>query len=168
MPSSDIYNLTEYASQSANAANVADVASAAEVLLGFVAGMGMAFVFLALAVAILSIIANWKIFTKAGQKGWKSIVPILNTITLFKIAGVSPWLILAYFAVIIPGIGALICAGITIYVYINLAKAFGKGAGFTVGLILLNTIFMMILGFGQSEYQLNKQEAEDVNSINQL
>lgn len=165
MPSSDLYNLAEYATSSADAA---EVASAAEGLLVFIAGMGMVAVFFALAVAILSIIANWKIFKKAGQKGWKSIVPILNTVTLFKIAGVSPWLILAYFAAFIPVVGILICLGITIYVYINLAKAFGKGAGFTVGLILVNAIFMMILAFGGAEYQLNKQETEESDSINQL
>ena len=38
---------------------------------------------------------------------------------------------------------------------VKLAKAFGKGDGFAVGLILLNTIFIMILAFGSSEYQLN-------------
>ena len=46
--------------------------------------------------------------------------------------------------------------GVTIYLMHNLAKAFGKDAGFTVGLVLLNTIFMLILAFDKSEYQLNK------------
>ena len=41
---------------------------------------------------------------------------------------------------------------------VNLAKAFGKDGGFAVGLILLNTIFIMILAFGSAEYQLNKKE----------
>lgn len=46
---------------------------------------------------------------------------------------------------------------------INLSKAFEKSSGFTVGLILLNTIFVMILAFGSAEYQLNKTpEAEIV------
>ena len=45
---------------------------------------------------------------------------------------------------------------------IMLAKAFGKGAGFTVGLILLNTIFIMILGFGSSSYQLNRKPKMNV------
>lgn len=33
-----------------------------------------------------------------------------------------------------------------------MAKSFGKDAGFTVGLVLLPTIFYMILGFGKAEY----------------
>lgn len=37
---------------------------------------------------------------------------------------------------------------------VKLAKAFGKGGGFAVGLLLLAPIFIMILGFGSAEYQL--------------
>ena len=107
-------------------------------------------------VGIIMIVANWKIFTKAGEKGWKSLIPIYNTVVLFRIAGISPLLILVYFASFIPVIGGLAALGVTIYCYYNLSKAFGKSAGFTVGLVLLNTIFMMILAFGKSEYQLNK------------
>ena len=109
-----------------------------------------------LIILILTIIANWKIFSKAGEKGWKSIIPIYNTVILFKIAGLSGWWVLVYFiAAFIPDVGSLICLGITIYLMYKLAKSFGKGGGFTVGLVLLNTIFMMILAFGKAEYQLN-------------
>lgn len=59
----------------------------------------------------------------------------------------------------------MICVGITIYVMISLAKAFGKGTGFTVGLILLNTIFMLILAFGDSEYQLKKETTGNIIDI---
>ena len=127
---------------------------------GAVAGFFAIFCIVAVVIPILTIIANWVIFNKAGEKGWKSIIPIYNVITLFKVAGISPWWVLGYLAVFIPFIGHLACLGITIYLYISLAKAFGKSTGFTVGLILLNTIFMMILAFGNSEYQLNKVVSE--------
>lgn len=104
-------------------------------------------------VAVISIIAMWKIFTKAGEAGWKSIIPIYNIITLFKIAGISPWFVLGYLAAIIPIVGGFVALGITIYAMINLAKSFGKGGGFAAGLILLGPIFYMILAFGNSEYQ---------------
>ena len=35
---------------------------------------------------IIMVVANWRIFTKAGEAGWKSIIPVLNTYVLFKIA----------------------------------------------------------------------------------
>lgn len=34
----------------------------------------------------------------------------------------------------------------------NLSKAFGHGAGFTVGLFFLDLIFNLVLGFGSSQY----------------
>ena len=43
--------------------------------------------FLSLAIAILGIIAMWKIFVKAGEPGWAAIVPFYNIYTLFKITG---------------------------------------------------------------------------------
>lgn len=36
--------------------------------------------------------------------------------------------------------------------YNRLAKCFGKSTGFAFGLLFLNPIFMMILGFGRSQY----------------
>lgn len=35
---------------------------------------------------IVLVIANWKIFTKAGEAGWKSIIPIYNGYILYKIS----------------------------------------------------------------------------------
>ena len=107
-------------------------------------------------VGILTIIAQWKIFTKAGEAGWKCLSPIYNLVILFKIAGLSPWWVLGYLAAIIPVVGVFITAGISIYLMISLGKAFGKSTGFIVGLVFLNTIFTLILGFGSSEYQLEK------------
>lgn len=125
-------------------------------IFGALAGMAMIMTIAGIIVWVLTIIANWKIFTKAGEEGWKSIIPIYNMVVLFRVAGISPWWVLGYLAAIIPGIGALVCAGITIYAMIKLAQAFGKSTGFAVGLILLNTIFVLILGLGSSEYQLDK------------
>ena len=115
----------------------------------------MALLAIIVTILVFTIIANWKIFTKAGEAGWKSLIPIYSSVILYRIAGISPWLILLYLLVWLPVIGPLISLGLTIYLMINLANAFGKSTGFAVGLILLNTIFIMILEFGNSEYQLN-------------
>ena len=116
-------------------------------------GMLYAVSIISLIVGIISIVAMWKIFTKAGEAGWKSIIPIYNTVILFKIAGISPWWVLGYLAAV------FVALGITIYAMINLAKAFGKSGAFAAGLVLLSTIFYCILGFGSAEYQGNKKEA---------
>lgn len=35
---------------------------------------------------ILQVIANWRIFTKAGEAGWKSIIPVYGDYISYKIA----------------------------------------------------------------------------------
>ncbi len=105
-----------------------------------------------LVIGVLQIIGMWKMFTKAGEKGWKSIIPIYNLVILFKISGISPLFVCGYLFSFIPYIGVFIALCITIYQSYNLAKSFGKDAGFTVGLVIFPTIFFMILGFGKAEY----------------
>ena len=36
---------------------------------------------------------------------------------------------------------------------IDMAKSFGKGIGFGIGLVFLGIIFLPILGFGSAQYQ---------------
>ena len=144
--------------------------AAASMLVGGLAGFFIIFMIFAciigLVITILNIIARWKIFTKAGQAGWKSLIPIYNTVILFKVAGISPLWVLSYLVAWVPFLGPLFILGVTIYAMINLSRAFGKEDAFAVGLVLLNTVFIMILAFGKSEYQLNKtKEAEMVEEV---
>jgi hypothetical protein len=75
-----------------------------------------------------------------------SIIPILNIYFICKIAGRPGWWVIL---MLIPFINFIIW----IILCIDLAKSFGKGAGFGIGLILLSFIFFPILGFGSAQYQ---------------
>ena len=90
--------------------------------------------------------AGWKIFTKAGQPGWAVLIPIYNLVVFLQIVGRPLWWILLCF---IPLVNFVVC----IVLANDLAKKFGKGIGFTLGLIILSPIFYPILGFGSAEYQ---------------
>lgn len=98
------------------------------------------------AIALLMIAAFWKIFTKAGEPGWAAIVPIYNVVVLLKIAGKPWWWLLL---MLIP----LVNFVIVIIVSIEVAKNFGKGAGFGLGLAFLAPIFYPILAWGDARYQ---------------
>lgn len=98
------------------------------------------------AVAVFLIAAVWKVFTKAGQPGWAAVVPIYNTIVMLKIAGKPLWWLLL---LLIPLVGLVFL----ILAFISVAKNFGKGTGFGVGLAFLSFIFFPILGFGDARYQ---------------
>jgi hypothetical protein len=45
-------------------------------------------------IALLLIVAMWKVFTKAGQPGWASIIPIYNLYVWCKIVGRPGWWII--------------------------------------------------------------------------
>lgn len=109
------------------------------------ASFSIGYLLFALVIGVLSIVAFWKIFTKAGRPGWASIVPFYNTYCMYDISFGNGWLFLLTF---VP------CVNIVfgIMMLFKLAKAFGKGTGFGFGLLFLNTIFVLILGFDSSEY----------------
>ena len=113
-----------------------------------------------LAIVVVELIGMWKMFTKAGEAGWKCLIPIYNLVVLFKIAGMSPWLVLCYLLSFIPVVGWLVILALNIYLAIKLSKAFGMGNGFAVGLFFLQPIFICILGFGKAEYQGAVEVAE--------
>ncbi len=100
---------------------------------------------LVLVIAVIMIVANWKIYTKAGKPGWASLVPFYNMYVMYEIAGMNGWMFLLTF---IPIVNIVI----QIMLYLNLAKKFGKSTGFAIGLILLNPIFLLLLAFGNAEY----------------
>lgn len=142
--------------------------------MGFIAISSMMFlggiyVTIALAWWILQIVANWRIFTKAGEAGWKSLIPVYSDYISYKIA----WQTSYFWLVFILGIVAScvqtyagdstmllmivslirIIAGIISIMYsVKLARAFGRGTLFAVGLIFLQPIFMLILGLGDDRY----------------
>lgn len=105
---------------------------------------------------VLIIVAQWKIFVKAGQEGWKAIIPIYNVVILYKIIGLSPWLLLLYLLAAVPVIGWIISFVLSIVSMVKLGKAFNQSTGFIIGLIFLTPIFQMILGFGKAEYVGNQ------------
>lgn len=103
-----------------------------------------------LAVVLLIVASMWKVFTKAGKPGWAAIVPIYNLIVLLEISGKPVWWFLL---MLIPFVNLVILA----MVCISLAKNFGKGAGFGLGLLFLSPIFYPMLAFGDARYQPQPQ-----------
>ncbi len=98
-----------------------------------------------LAFIVFLIASMWKIFSKAGEPGWASIVPIYNIIIMLKIAGKPWWWV---FLLILPIVNIVIL----IMMWHGISKNFGKDGGFTAGLILLGFVFIPILGFGSAVY----------------
>ena len=89
-------------------------------------------IYLAIIVAVIA--AWWMVFTKAGEAGWKSIIPIYNIIVSLKIVGREWWWVIL---LIIPIVG-----------FIDLdhrrprpGQELRSGTGFGIGLAFLTPIF---------------------------
>ena len=98
-----------------------------------------------LAIVIVMIIAEWKIYQKGGQPGWAVLIPFYNIYVLLKLVGRPGWWLLLMF---IPVVNFII----GIIVINDLSKSFGQGVGFTLGLIFLSPIFILLLAFGDYKY----------------
>lgn len=124
------------------------------------AALGFFFVFFFI-LLIFFMVCHWKIFTKAKQEGWKSIVPIYGSYVQLQITK-QPTIWLLFFFIPIVNIYFLVK-----HVH-GLSLAFGKDIGFTIGLILLPYVFYPILAFGDSKYVLTDNADPLINEIQEF
>lgn len=144
-------------------------------------------ILISLAVAVVQIIATWKLYEKAGEPGWTSIVPIYYYMQQIKIATGSfrlAWIYLGFTGVylifciiaailsvmgeesmaIVPlvlVVAYVICVlpicVIACYVNYIFAKAYGKSTLFCVLSIFFPQIMIIIMGFDKSTQYIGPQ-----------
>lgn len=108
--------------------------------------------FLMLVFLLVGIISMFKIFRKAGQPGWAVFIPFYNVYIYFKVIDKPLWWLVG---LLLPVLNVITIVAITH----SLSKKFGKGIGFTIGLIVLPFIFYPILAFGSATYEGEVLEA---------
>ncbi|EPG75893.1 hypothetical protein LEP1GSC058_0437 [Leptospira fainei serovar Hurstbridge str. BUT 6] len=108
-------------------------------------GVGIVGILIYAVIIVAFLAANWKIYEKAGKPGWSAIIPIYNLVVLMEIVGKPAWWVILFF---VPCVNLVVF----ILVAIELAKAFGKSAGFAVLFFVLG-IGYFILGFSDAKYQ---------------
>ncbi len=101
------------------------------------------FLLFVLAIILISTISMVKVFMKADRKWWEAIIPIYSNYVLLKIVGRPDWWLLLFF---IPFVNIVV----SFIVSADLAKAFGKGVGTAVLLILFPYIMFPVFAFGES------------------
>lgn len=112
-----------------------------------VGGMvGMLGSLVTLAIILVLVVANWKLFTKANQPGWACLIPIYNIYVWTQIVGRPAWWIILLFVPIVNFIVAIILC-------IDMAKSFGKDTLYGIGMAILGIIFIPMLAFGSATYQ---------------
>lgn len=74
----------------------------------FASGLVIGFTsMLVITILLLIIISTWKILEKAGEKGWKALIPIYNVYLLYKIVGMKKWF---WITLLTSLIGGIICS----------------------------------------------------------
>ena len=73
-----------------------------------------------LVLGAVMIVAQWKVFVKAGQPGWACIIPIYNTYVMLKIGGKPWWWLLL---LLIPGVNLIFA----IWMLNMISKKFRQG-----------------------------------------
>ena len=126
-------------------------------LMGILAG----FWFIILLVIIVALVANWKLFIKLGEPGWKSIIPFYSDYICFSKYWGNGWMFLVPVGLsllsMIPVIGLLFSVITLCFVCLHaykIAEAFGEGIGFTIGLVILPFVFKLILAFDKKHSYL--------------
>lgn len=95
--------------------------------------------------ALILIASTWRIFMKAGIPGWCAVIPLYNNYKLCYLAMGHGLLFVLFF---IPIVNVLF----SFIMYTFLARAYGKGFLFGMGLVFFPFIAFPILGFGRSRY----------------
>lgn len=97
--------------------------------------------------SLLILVSMWVVFAKAGESGWKCLVPIYNMYILMVISGKPGWWFILLF---IPLVGA----AFYLMALLALAERFGRSALFGVGLFILPMFFFPLLAFGGSKTEV--------------
>ena len=124
-------------------------------------GIVATFWFIILLVLVIEIVAQWKLFIKLGEPGWKSIIPFYSDYICFSKYWGNGWMFLVPVVLsvlsIIPIIGLLFSVVTLCFVCLHAyktAEAFGEGVGFAIGLAVLPVIFNLILAFDKKHSYL--------------
>ena len=112
-------------------------------------GGAMFLMLLGVAFVILMLASLWSIFVKAGRPGWSALIPVYDTLQLIWTVRRPWWWILL---LIVP----LVNIVVGVILYYALARAFGKGLGYTLLLLFLPFIGFPLLAWVDARYQLKK------------
>lgn len=114
---------------------------------------------LVIALIVIFIVANWKMFKKAGKNGWECIVPFYSFWVLVEISGLNWWRFLLLIADSIVSIfdidslseiANLVSLFASFNCYYNIAKKFNRSTGASVCAGIFSFIFILIFGFSKN------------------
>lgn len=130
---------------------------------------------------LLVYVVNWRVFLKAGEKGWKSLIPFYNGYVQYKFLKMKDlyWLLLILeicavpistafthteniFVAIFTALILLLLVLAVVYIDFTscsrLATSFGKSKKFAFGIFIFRFLFDAIIAFDKSEFKAPQNE----------
>ena len=106
-------------------------------------------------ISLLTIIEQWILFNKLGEKGWKSLIPIYNNWVYLKLGDLPGWLILLPIA---NAIGLIVAS-------FNIPKKLNKSTALGILYLISPNIYYLVLILGKTP---SKSETNNIieNNIN--
>lgn len=134
-------------------------------ILGSALALGALYIGVMLFGYLLLALGRWQMFEKMGQPGWKGFIPIYSDYVLYGSCWETVFFWVALAASTVCAIGGadsrsllISLAGIVAGVMeaslaLRVSRSFGHGFLFALGLMLLNPLFVLYLGFGPDRYR---------------
>lgn len=108
--------------------------------------IGAVFVIVLVIMMVFAIVGTWQIYTKAGEKGWKSLIPIYNNWIFLRLGGQSSWWAIL---TIFPILNLITSVMLAIAAY-NIGLKFHKSGSFVIVYLLFSPIWAIMLGYGEN------------------
>jgi len=99
---------------------------------------------LSIATMVLAIVGLWKIFTKAGEEGWKAIIPYYNLYVLCKIVGGKFLRLIISLVLFIMSTGIMVMMST---IGIAMAAIYNSTSGLIVAIIITIICTLIMLAF---------------------
>lgn len=93
--------------------------------------------------SIAMLVAWWFLFNKAGEEGWKAIIPFYDIYTMFDIVYGNGWKALL---LLVPILNVVLL----ILFPFRLCQAYGKGIGFGFLTLFFSPIMMLYMAFDKN------------------
>lgn len=114
-------------------------------IIATILGMGALSVLLFF-LCIVVIVAQCKLFSKAGYDWWAALIPVYNSYVLFEIIYGNGW---KFLLMLIPVVGQIA----VLVSYFRLAQQFNQSLIFCLLSVICTPITMCIMAFGDAEYR---------------
>lgn len=124
-------------------------------LIATFAGFGLLFALFALAVIVFVVVCEWRVLSKAGESGWKCLIPVLSPWTLACVATESSVVrvgtLVANAAAIVGSLLAVVATGIDASVLVGVALILELAGGVAAWAFGVISNYLLGAAFGEDK-----------------